>query len=141
MYVPETVHTVAGGAARPVTYPKGWFHFDGVNALHYVRARHQDDDFHRMARQQLFLQALQQKIASPGNFAKLPDIARIFMSGVATDLKARQILELAYLKWRTPAKNESRLVMMGTPEMISGQSYVIVSHTAAQKAVAKFLSH
>ena len=39
------------------------------------------------------------------------------MAGVATDLNAHQFLELAYLKWRTPAKNLSKVVMVGaTPD-------------------------
>ena len=49
----------------------------------------------------------------PRNILKLPEIGKQFMSGLATDLTARQILELAYLKWRTPSKNVHKYVMDG----------------------------
>jgi len=78
-----------------------------------------------MARQQSVVQALEKKIAQPGNFTRLPEVGRKFMSGVATDLTTRQIIELAYLKWRTPAGNNVKMVMAGTPTYIYGIDYVI----------------
>lgn len=141
MYVPETVHTIRGGGHTPITFPKGWYDFDGRDAMLYVRARKQDDDFHRMARQQIFMKALQKKLVQFGNLPKLPDIARKFMWGVATDLKPMQMLELAYLKWRTPAKNTKSLVMLGTPQYIGGQDYVVVTPNEANKYVGEFLGN
>ena len=141
MYVPTTVNTIRGGGHTPITFPKGVYNFDGRDAMLYVRARHQDDDFHRMARQQIFMKALQKKLVKFGNLPKLPDIAKLFMSGVATDLKPMQILELAYLKWRTPAKNTKNLVMLGTPQWIGGESYVVVDPAVASRDVAKFLGN
>ena len=96
-----------------VTFNKGMHHFNGKYAMLYVRIRHADDDFHRAARQQAFVQALEKKIARPSNLTKLPEIGKRFMSGVATDLTTNQILELAYLKWR--ATGGKKAVMVGTP--------------------------
>jgi len=140
MYVPETVSTVAS-LGRPVTFNKGMYHFNGKYAMLYVRIRKVDDDFHRAARQQLFIQALEKKILQPRNILKLPDIGKQFMSGLDTDLTARQILELAYLKWRTPSKNVHKYVMEGTPQYIDGVSYVITDPTADQRMIKQFLAN
>ncbi len=140
MYVPETVSTVAS-LGRPVTFKKGRYHFDGKYAMLYVRIRKVDDDFHRAARQQLFIQALEKKILQPRNILKLPEIGKQFMSGLDTDLTARQILELAYLKWRTPNKNVHKYVMEGTPQYIDGVSYVISDPAADQRMIKQFLAN
>ena len=114
MYVPQTVTTgagpgIAGSTQRVVTFDKGMHHFDGKNAMLYVRIRkaYAEGDFTRAARQQAFVQALQKKIMQPGNLTKLPEIGRHFMSGVATDLTTNQILELAYLKWRATRRQQA----------------------------------
>ena len=127
MYVPQTVTTgagpgIEGSTQRVVTFEKGMHHFDGKDAMLYVRIRkaYAEGDFTRAARQQAFLQALQKKLMRPSNLTKLPEIGRHFMSGVATDLTTNQILELAYLKWRSNGgkkqvlKGESRLELRRT---------------------------
>jgi len=140
MYVPETISTVAGGRGRIVVFKQGKYHFDGKYAMIYVRIRYADDDFHRAARQQQFVQALQKKIAQPSNITKLPAIGRRFMSGVATDLTTNQILELAYLKWR--ATGGKKAVMVGTPGWDGGVAYVFPpSDAEKQKLVHQFLTN
>jgi LCP family protein required for cell wall assembly len=140
LYVPKTISTIAGTYGRTVTFEKGKHHFNGKYAMLYVRIRHADDDFHRAARQQAFVQALEKKIAQPSNLTKLPEIGKRFMSGVATDLTTNQIIELAYLKWR--ATGGSKQVMVGTPEWINGGAYVLPpSEAARQKMVHQFLTH
>jgi polyisoprenyl-teichoic acid--peptidoglycan teichoic acid transferase len=138
--VPKTVTTVAGKYGRTVVFKKGMHHFDGKNAMLYVRIRYVDDDFHRAARQQQFVQALQSTIAKPSNVTKLPEIGKRFMSGVATDLTTNQILELAYLKWR--AKGGKKLVMVGTPGYDGGVAYVYPPSSAQkQKMIHQFLTN
>jgi polyisoprenyl-teichoic acid--peptidoglycan teichoic acid transferase len=138
MVVPKTISTVAGSAGRTVTFRQGKHHFDGKNAMLYVRIRYADDDFHRAARQQAFVQALQKKIAQPGNISKLPDIGKKFMSGVATDLTTNEILQLAYLKWR--AKGGKKMVMAGAPGWEGGVAYVFPpSDAEKQKMIERFL--
>ncbi|HZL64949.1 MAG TPA: LCP family protein [Thermoleophilia bacterium] len=141
LYVPKTISTIAGKyPGRPVTFDKGMHHFNGKYAMLYVRIRHADDDFHRAARQQAFVQALEKKIAQPSNLTKLPEIGKRFMSGVATDLTTNQIIELAYLKWR--ATGGKKAVMVGTPAWINGGAYVLPpSQAARQKMVQQFLTH
>ncbi len=140
LYVPKTISTIVGKYGRPVTFEKGMHHFNGKYAMLYVRIRHADDDFHRAARQQAFVQALEKKIAQPSNLTKLPEIGKRFMSGVATDLTTNQIIELAYLKWR--ATGGTKQVMVGAPAWINGGAYVLPpSQAARQKMVQQFLTH
>ena len=137
--VPKTITTVAGANGRTVVFKEGMHHFDGKNAMLYVRIRYADDDFHRAARQQQFVQALQKKIAQPSNITKLPEIGKRFMSGVATDLTTNQILELGYLKWR--ATGGKKIVMVGAPGWDGGVAYVFPpSDAEKQKLVHQFLT-
>jgi len=140
MYVPQTVTTEAGSYRRVVTFEKGMHHFDGKNAMLYVRIRkaYAEGDFTRAARQQAFVLALQKKLMRPSNITKLPVIGKHFMSGVATDLTTSQILELSYLKWR--ATGGKKQVMKGESGMYEGQSIVTPpSDAARQKMIDRFL--
>jgi LCP family protein required for cell wall assembly len=137
--VPKTITTIAGANGRTVVYKEGMHHFDGKNAMLYVRIRYADDDFHRAARQQQFVQALQKKIARPSNITKLPEIGKRFMSGVATDLTTNQIIELGYLKWR--ATGGKKVVMVGAPGYDGGVAYIYPpSDAEKQKLVHRFLT-
>jgi polyisoprenyl-teichoic acid--peptidoglycan teichoic acid transferase len=140
MYVPKTISTIAGSSGRTVTFRQGKHHFDGKYAMLYVRIRYADDDFHRASRQQAFVQALQKKIAQPGNITKLPEIGKKFMSGVATDLTTNEILQLAYLKWR--ARSGKKLVLAGEPGWEGGVAYVFPPAEAEkQKMIQRFLGN
>ena len=145
-YVPQTVTTgagpgVAGSTQRVVTFNKGMHHFDGKNAMLYVRIRKAyvaGGDFTRAARQQAFLQALQKKLMRPSNITKLPEIGKHFMSGVTTDLTTNQILELAYLKWR--ATGGKKQVMKGDFGWYQQQAVVLPpSDAQKEKVIARFL--
>ena len=146
MYVPQTVSTgagpgVAGSTQRVVTFEKGMHHFDGKDAMLYVRIRkaYAEGDFTRATRQQAFVQALQKKIVKPSNITKLPEIGKHFMSGVATDLTTNQILELAYLKWRSDGGK--RQVMKGDFGWSDdGQAVVLPpSDATKEKVISRFL--
>jgi LCP family protein required for cell wall assembly len=145
MYVPQTVSTgagpgMAGSTQRVVTFNKGMHHFDGKNAMLYVRIRkaYAQGDYTRAARQQAFVQAVQKKLMRPSNIFKLPEIGKHFMSGVTTDLTTNQILELAYLKWR--ATGGKKQVMKGDFGWYQQQAVVLPpSDAEKQKIIARFL--
>ncbi len=124
-----------------VHFKKGPQLMDGKRALIYSRVRHSDNDFMRMGRQQQVVQALETKIARPGNFFHLPTIGSQFMKDVSTDLSTNQIIELSYLDWRAKGARQFKTVLQGTPQMIGGGDYVVVDPTVKARTVAKFLSH
>ena len=138
--VPKTLSTVAGAQGRVVTFNKGVNHMDGKNAMLYVRIRYADDDLHRAARQQLFVQALQEKLARPSTILKIPEIGKHFMNGVATDLTTNEILELGFLKWR--AKGGKKIVLAGEPGFDGGVAYIYPpSDAEKQKLIEQFMTH
>ena len=145
MYVPQTVSTgagpgIAGSTQRVVTFNKGMHHFDGKEAMLYVRIRkaYAGGDYTRAARQQAFVQAVQKKLMRPSNIFQLPEIGKHFMSGVTTDLTTNQILELAYLKWR--ATGGKKQVMKGDFGWYQQQAVVLPpSDAAKEKVIARFL--
>ena len=145
MNVPQTVSTgagpgVPGSTQRVVTFTKGMHHFDGKEAMLYVRIRkvYAGGDYTRAARQQAFVQAVQKKLMRPSNIFQLPEIGKHFMSGVTTDLTTNQILELAYLKWR--ATGGKKQVMKGDFGWYQQQAVVLPpSDTQKEKVIARFL--
>jgi len=68
--------------------PPGCQQMNGIKALAFVRARHIDSDFGRIGRQQEFLRAVMDKVASKGNLVNLPKlfgIADIASDHIQTD--------------------------------------------------------
>lgn len=123
-----------------VHFDPGPQHMDGDRALIYVRVRYSDDDFHRMARQQQFMEALQQKMTSPMNIVKMPLIAPDIIGNMITDMSTNDLLRLGWDKFRTPASQNHKYVLAGVPRNIDGLSYVVLDENANQKQISDFLS-
>ena len=137
--VPKNITSWYTGG-QTVHFRKGPQVMNGRQALIYSRLRYVDNDFMRMGRQQQVVQALEKKLKRPGNVLRLPWIGADFMKGVHTDLTTKQIMELAYLQWRTPAARQYKWVLPGTPQTIGGGSYVVVDPAAKARAVHRFLN-
>jgi LCP family protein required for cell wall assembly len=60
----------------------GYQLLDGENALDFVRYRHTDDDYHRIARQQEFVRALKQQFAHNFSITELPSIVHTLTKNV-----------------------------------------------------------
>ena len=80
--------------------PAGQHHFDGHQALQYARTRHQDDDYHRMERQQLTLLALRRQINPCSLIPRLPELLDIGKDSLWTDLPIDQLPDLLALAQR-----------------------------------------
>lgn len=132
-------------------YPQGlaWtqVHFDagpqkmsGERALTFVRVRYSDDDFQRMGRQQLFMEALQKKMTSPVNMAKMPLLAPGIVENITTDLSTNELIELGWIKFRTPVESNRKYVLVGSGSNIDGGSYVVLDESASQAMIRDFLA-
>jgi len=139
VYVPKTISSWYTGGTT-VTFKRGWNHMDGVRAEKYVRMRKVDNDFFRMARQQQVVQALQKKVMARGSLPRLPWTGKKIVKRIGTDLSAPQLIELAYLKWRTPKDHNFKLVMQGSPSYIGGVSYVVSERATNLRMIKRFLS-
>jgi len=81
--------------------PAGCTTFDGQKALGFVRARHIDSDFGRIARQQRFLRELVAKAASAetlSNPSRVLDLVRVLQQSISAD-DSLTTLEMARYAW------------------------------------------
>ncbi|MBQ2245927.1 MAG: LCP family protein, partial [Selenomonadales bacterium] len=73
----------------------GLQHMDGETAIQYVRYRDSEGDIGRVARQQKFLKAVMDRVASPSILTRIPTIIYEISSAVETDLSMGQMFSLA----------------------------------------------
>lgn len=96
IYDPDFPDDVGSGSFT-LEIPAGLQHMDGKTALHYARTRHQDDDYHRVKRQQLVLLAIRDKLFSPEVIPQIPALLDSMRDSVQTDLSASEIAALMCL--------------------------------------------
>jgi LCP family protein required for cell wall assembly len=77
--------------------PAGLVHMDGATALRYVRTRHQDDDYHRLGRQQDVLLALRDRLTQPDVLPQVPGLLAALASAGRTDLSPAELTALLCL--------------------------------------------
>src|SRR6478736_3096718 len=69
------LNTVSGpGGYAKIDLQPGYQKLDGQESLDFVRFRHTDSDLYRLARQQLFLEALKDRLASSFSLLEIPRI-------------------------------------------------------------------
>jgi LCP family protein required for cell wall assembly len=69
------INTVGGpGGYAKIDLEPGYQKLDGQEALDFVRFRHTDSDVYRLARQQLFLEALKDRMSSSLSLTSLPGV-------------------------------------------------------------------
>jgi LCP family protein required for cell wall assembly len=76
---------------------RGKQHMTGRKALMYARSRHQDSDYGRMERQQIVLTAIGKKLLKEPLLIRLPDLLDIAKNNLWTNLKKRDLPDLATL--------------------------------------------
>ncbi len=119
----------------------GYQLLDGLNALRFVRTRHDTNiDFGRMQRQQRFITALREQAMGWNLPLKLPALVKSLFGNIISDLSANEFLKLAY--WAVGLEG-SRIKMasvvadIGT---VDGVSYVLASDKEKAAAVEGFLT-
>jgi LCP family protein required for cell wall assembly len=86
-----------GAGDVPIYVKAGLQTMDGHTLLAYARSRHQDDDYHRMQRQQLVLLALRNAIKPCTLAPKLPQLIDIAGSSLWTDFSPKDMPDLLAL--------------------------------------------
>jgi LCP family protein required for cell wall assembly len=109
-------------------FHKGPTHMNGHEALIFSRVRENQldgsfTDFDRQHDQQLVEQATLSKLSSPSQFFSLPFNGTSLMKPIATDLSTWQLMQLAWVKFRSGKAIHCRLG--GTGESIGGGDYII----------------
>ncbi len=113
-------------------FARGEREMSGRRALVYARIRQNqldpsDNDITRGARQQQVLQAVADEITSFGTFLRLPFVGDDLVEPIATDLSANQLIQLGWVKSRTPESETIRCRLGGTIADLNGQSIILGS--------------
>lgn len=110
--------------------PAGCVELKGEQALAFVRIRKIDNDFGRIARQQLFISLMMDKVTSAGtllNPIKLIQLVNLFSENVTSDANL-SVNDARKIAWRVrsfdPARVDMRIVPSSTPNL-GGVSYVV----------------
>jgi len=102
-------YPLENGRADVKLYIKaGQQHMDGHTALAYARSRHQDDDYHRMQRQQLTLLALRRSVKPCKLIPRLPELIDIAGDSLWTNLQPRDMPDLLALAQRVDTSKVAR---------------------------------
>lgn len=109
---------------------------DGQRALIYARIRENrldpsENDFTRGERQQQVIQAIVDDTVGFRTYLRGPLIGDELVRPLATDLSAAQLVQLAWVKFRTPEGGQLRCRLGGTIADIGGSSYVVGSEENA----------
>lgn len=110
----------------------GLQHLNGYRAMGYVRMRHSDDDLHRAARQQEFLESVRAQVMQPAVFLKLPDALQALTSNIKHNFQdTGQMLALINFARKCDRSN----IHVATLPTIAGPSYVYVKHRESVELV------
>jgi LCP family protein required for cell wall assembly len=67
-------------------YPAGTHHMNSEQALAFIRDRAGSDDFYRMQRSQIFVEALLKQLLAPSGWRQLPSVLPVLIEMVDTNL-------------------------------------------------------
>jgi len=113
------------------------------NALSYVRYRHEDSDFVRVARQQDFLRVLRQQISPEDVLGQIDTVAKAVGHAIASTFhdSAGQLIELAKLVAFSQAKplRQVKFRALDTNLQLGGGSYVTTTPELAEATLNDFL--
>jgi LCP family protein required for cell wall assembly len=100
VYVEKRMHYNDFTAKLFINFEKGWHHLDGKQAEAFVRFRHDAyGDIGRIRRQQIFVDALKQKLADPAMLLRLPQLIETIQPYIHTNMNFSELLSFAgYIK-------------------------------------------
>ena len=109
---------------------------DGRTAIKYVRYRDEEGDIGRIARQQKFLKAMLDEVASPFILPRVPSIIREVNAAVTTDMTTSDMLKLAKLLNDASKAGLKAAMVPGKPAYIDDISYWLPDITELRAYVA-----
>lgn len=100
VYVEKRMHYNDFTAKLFINFEKGWHHLDGKQAEGFVRFRHDAyGDIGRIRRQQIFVDAMKQKLADPALLLRLPQLVQTMEPYIHTNMNFSELLSFAgYIK-------------------------------------------
>ena len=117
----------------------GMQHMDGKTAITYVRYRDEEGDLGRIQRQQKFMKALFDKIASPSIIMKIPSIIKEISNSIKTDMSIRQMIDFAGTIKESQKNSLKTDMVPGKPLYIDEVSYWIPNIKELRQTLANTL--
>lgn len=138
-YFNENIGTAATNYANIDLQP-GYQELDGADALSYVRYRHTDSDYARIARQQQFLSELKRQTKQLGNLTSVTSFRKIFADNIETSIDdVPRFLSLLTLALDAPKDRIARVSIQGRGDMINGASVELADPTEIAAKVALWM--
>jgi anionic cell wall polymer biosynthesis LytR-Cps2A-Psr (LCP) family protein len=136
MYVDQTITSIFPPHR---TFQKGMNHFNGAEALDYVRQRYQfaDGDFSRQRHQQEFLKAVLQKADTKGTVTNI-DALTSFINSVAASITVDQDFSLIDMAWQFHGLTAKDMTFMTLPNDgtgMEGDQSVVLGDQAKDKSL------
>jgi len=126
-----------GQEYEPIDIYPGYQKLSGKDALAFVRYRHTDSDFMRIARQQLFINDTKAQSMKWGNLTKIPELADVFASNTTSDIGRGDVLSLTKF---IMGLSRDRIFQVQAPvDEVSG-SYLSIAKQAFSRAIDDFNS-
>lgn len=124
---------VSGEPSIDIVVKPGDYHFDGLTALGYVRARTQTSDYHRMTRQRCVVGALIDQVTPISVLINYRSLTDIISAHVITDIPLDRLDELIAIGDKL---NISRIVTVNfiPPEYPSGDAPIVKVRDAVSQA-------
>jgi hypothetical protein len=118
----------------------GYQRLTGGAALDYVRYRHTDSDFHRVARQQLFVTAMKEQFRDSFSIGKVPNLLGAITHNVEVGqgggkkISGRTILRYALFAYGLPSGHFFQASISG----LTGYAELTTDSASVQQAVSEF---
>ena len=137
-YFNKNVGTAATNYADIDLQP-GYQKLDGADALSYVRYRHTDSDYDRIARQQQFLSELKRQTKQLGNLTNVTTFRKIYGKNIETSItNVPKFLSLLELALTVPKDRIARVAIQGHSDMINEASVELADSTEIATKVAEW---
>ncbi len=131
-----------GTAARNyanIDLQPGYQKLNGADALSYVRYRHTDSDYDRIARQQQFLSELKRQTKQLGNLTNITSFRKIYGKNIETSItNVPRFLSLLELALTVPKDRIARVAIQGHSDMINGASVELAADGEIATKVAEW---
>jgi LCP family protein required for cell wall assembly len=140
--VDQYYYNPTGDAYQAIDIEPGYQRLCGEKALDYVRYRHTDSDFVRVARQQDFIRQAEAQLGVWKLLTKYNQLAKAFGRAVATDIRGtqdvQQLLELAARSMSQPIR-QVPFQVDNTFLVQNGEDYVTSTPALIRASVDDFL--
>jgi LCP family protein required for cell wall assembly len=141
------INTVGGpGGYAKINLEPGYQRLDGQQALDFVRFRHTDSDLYRVARQQLFIEALKDRLATGVSIFDIPKLIGALKGSVEIGSgncatcppSLSEIESYAGLAYKLPAGHLFRVNLQNLQPYGIGGAELLAPPTEVQTAVDSF---